>query len=244
MPPNLEPLTTDCFFNGRIQIMQNRSGYRFSIDAIILSFYAGKYPADQILDLGTGCGIIPIILAYRNPKVSVYGIEVQKALAIIGAMNVAANQMENQITILCQDMKTLKPNMISGSIDLVVSNPPYRRLDSGRINPNPQRAVARHEIKATLSDVVRTASRMLRISGRFVTIYPAERLTDLFTQMRLGGIEPKFFRMIHAGWKTEAKLVFMEGIKGGRPGVKTGPPLIVYGEAGNYTDEVEEMFMP
>ncbi|MBU4420703.1 MAG: methyltransferase, partial [Proteobacteria bacterium] len=198
----------------------------------------------RILDLGTGCGIIPLIMAYRNPELTVYGIEVQKELADIATINVKSNNMENQISIFCRDMKELNYNMISGPVDMVVSNPPYRKISSGRMNPDQQRAVARHEIKATLFDVIETARRMLRTSGRFVTIYSSERLTDIITQMRSFDIEPKFLRSIHSNKNSDAKLILIEGVKGGRPGVTIAFPLIIYNEDSSYTDEVKQMFLP
>jgi tRNA1Val (adenine37-N6)-methyltransferase len=109
------------------------------------------------------------------------------------------------------------------------------------MNPDEQRAVARHEIKVKLNDVIETARRMLRTSGKFITIYPAERLVDIISQMRSAGIEPKFFRMIHSKRDTEAKLILLEGVKGGRPGTKIGPPLLIYQKDGSYTDEVKDM---
>ena len=236
--------TPDTFLNGRIKVKQDRFGYRFSIDSILLACHALPRSGDKVLDLGTGCGIIPLILAYREPNLKIFGIEVQKELADIADSNVEENHMGDIITILCKDMKELKNDMISGPVDLIVSNPPYRKAESGRINPDMQRAVARHEIKVSLDDITATVRRILRTAGRFVTIYSAERITDLLTHLRSAGIEPKFLRMIHSGIKTEAKLVLVEGIKGGRPGVKIGPPLIIYNEKGAYTQEVEEMFLP
>jgi tRNA1Val (adenine37-N6)-methyltransferase len=240
----MKPLTKDTFFNGRIIVKQDRSGYRFSIDSILLARHADPRPGDKVLDLGTGCGIIPIILAYRDPNLNIFGIEVQKELADIACFNVEENHMSHIITILCKDMKELKNDMISGPVDLVVSNPPYRKAESGRINPDIQRALARHEIKVSLLDIIATVRRVLRTAGRFVTIYSAERLTDLMTHLRSEGIEPKFIRMVHSGIKTEAKLVLVEGIKGGRPGTKIGPPLLLYDGNGSYTQEVEEMLSP
>jgi tRNA1Val (adenine37-N6)-methyltransferase len=236
--------TPDTFLNGRIKVKQDRYGYRFSIDSILLACHAGPRPGDKVLDLGTGCGIISLILAYREPNLKIFGIELQKELADIAVSNVKENQMDGSITIICKDMKELNNNMISGPVDLVVSNPPYRKAESGRINPDMQRAVARHEIKVSLSDITATVRRVLRTAGRFVTIYSAERITDLLTHLRSAGIEPKFLRMIHSGVKTEAKLVLLEAIKGGRSGVKIGPPLIIYNEKGAYTQEVEKMFLP
>lgn len=240
----MDKLTIDAFFNGRIQVRQHRSGYRFSIDSILLAGHVFPRPGDTVLDLGTGCGIIPLILAHRNPGIKIYGVEVQRPLAELAVMNLGENRLEDRIEILCMDMKALGPGMTSGQVDMVVSNPPYRKAQTGRVNPDRQRAVARHEIKVTLPDVVDAARRMLRVSGRFVTIYPAERTTDLVLRMHAAGIEPKFLRMIYSGRRTGAKLVLVEGSKGARPGVKVGPPLIIYRDDGSYTGEVQRLFSP
>ena len=236
--------TTDTFFNGKIRITQDRTGYRFSIDAVLLAYFADPQSGDKVLDLGTGCGIIPLILAYRQPHIAIYGVEVQTALAELAVCNVRENQLEDRITVYCNDMKLLRPAMTAGPVDLVVCNPPFRRQGSGRINPDTQRAVARHEIKANLSDIIQTSHRMLRKAGRLVLIYTAGRLTDILSRMRTDGIEPKFIRMIHSRQDTEAALILIEGVKGGRPDLKIAPPLIIYDKKTDYTDEVEAMFRP
>jgi tRNA1Val (adenine37-N6)-methyltransferase len=240
----MKSLTTDTFFNGRIRIKQRRNGYRFSIDAVLLASLTIPRPDDIVLDLGTGSGIIPLILAYRYPNISVYGVEVQEDLARIAKLNIKENSVEDRITIHCADMKTLKHHMVSGPVDVVVSNPPYRKANSGRLNPNQQRAVARHEIKITLEDVIDTARNMLKSSGRFITIYPAERMTDMLWQMRFADMEPKSLRMVHSHEQAEAKLVIVEGKKGALPGINIGPPLIIYNQNGAYSEEVEGMFNP
>ncbi|OQY13993.1 MAG: hypothetical protein B6I30_01860 [Desulfobacteraceae bacterium 4572_187] len=240
----MECLTTDSLFNGSIRVKQNRSGYRFSIDAVLLAQHAMPSPNDTVLDLGTGCGIIPLILAYRHPKIKIYGVEVQKDLADIAVLNIAESSMDDRITIHCKDLRRLKQDMTSGPVELVVTNPPYRKLESGRLTPDHQRAVAKHEIKATLFDVVETAHRMLQTSGRFVIIYPAERMADIIIQMRSTGMEPKYIRMIHSYRDKNAKRVLVEGKKGGHHGLKIGPPLIIYRKNGSYSDETQTMFMP
>ena len=236
--------TTDTFFNGKIRITQDRTGYRFSIDAILLAYFADPRSGDKVLDLGTGCGIIPLILAYRQPNIAIYGVEVQTKLAELAVSNVRENQLEGRITVFCTDMKLLRPAMTAGPVDLVVCNPPFRRRGSGRINPDAQRAVARHEIKANLGDIIQTSHRMLRTAGRLVLIYTAERMTDILSRMRTDGIEPKFIRMIHSRQDTEAALILIEGVKGGRPDLKIAPPLIIYDKKNDYTDEVGSMFRP
>ena len=240
----MKSLTTDTFFNGCIKVNQNRSGYRFSIDAVLLAWHAGPRPDDTVLDLGTGCGIIPMILAYRYPGIKVYGIELQTDLADIAKLNIEENKMDDRVLIRCMDMKLLNHGITSGPVDMVVCNPPFRTARSGRINPDQQRAIARHEIKTTLQDVIQTAHTMLGTSGRFVIVYPAERITDILSQMRATGIEPKWIRMIHSEKNTNAKLMLIEGKKGGRPGLKIRPALIIYRKNGTYSDEIEKMFNP
>ncbi len=237
-----DELTRDSFFNGALHIRQQRYGYRFSVDAILLAFYAGLRARHVVLDLGTGCGIIPLILAYRNPKLRIYGIEIQKQLADIASGNVIENSMQERIRILYTDMKEITQKMIAEPIDTVVSNPPYRKICSGRMNPESQKAIARHEIKAKLWDVTETAKQMLAISGRFIVIYPAERATDLLTQMRQSQLEPKFLRPIHSLPDTQARLILAEGIRGGQPGMKIAPPLVIYQKHGEYSSEIREMF--
>jgi len=235
-------LTTDTFFNGRIIVRQEQRGYRYSIDAVILAYYAGDGSAERVLDLGTGCGIISLILAFRDPRIQIYGIEVQASLAKLAMENVEVNRMSERVTIINEDMKLLQPEMTGGPVDLVVVNPPFYRADTGRVNSNLQRAVARHELKATFYDVSATASRILQKGGRFLAIYTAERLCDMIAGLRATGIEPKRLRMIQSGGNLAAGLVLVEGIKGGGPGVKIPPPLIIYDSNGQYTEEVSRMF--
>jgi len=224
--------------------MQNKTGYRFSIDAILLASHVDTHPGDKVVDIGTGCGIIALMLAYRNPEIKVYGIEVQKSLSVLAALNVKDNNMIDRVKIFCSDVKDLKKSAISGPADIVVCNPPYRKAKSGRVNPDNQRALARHEIKITLPDVFKTAGSLLRVSGRFIMIYPSERIADIITNMRLSGIELKYLRFIYSKKNAESKLVIVEGVKGGRPGATIAPPLVIYSDDGSYSDEVGRMFIP
>jgi tRNA1Val (adenine37-N6)-methyltransferase len=240
----MDSLTTDAFFDGKLHIKQEAAGYRFSLDAVLLAWHASPRSHERVLDLGTGCGIIPLILACRNPDIVAFGIEIQRDLAELAISNVNANRMQKKITVLQQDMRHLKPDMIGGPVDLVVCNPPYRKPDSGRINPDAQRAIARHELKVSLAEMLQTVRRMLRTAGRFVTVYTAERIVELLYQMQLEGIEPKFMRSIHSQLDTEAKLILVDGVKGARPGTRLGPPLIIYDANGQYSKEVQGMFTP
>jgi len=237
-------LTTDTFFDGKLHVKQEAAGYRFSLDAVLLAGHAGPLENERLLDLGTGCGIIPLILTYRNPNITTYGVEIQQDLAELAISNVNANHMQNRITVLQQDMRDLKPDMTGGPVDLIVCNPPYHKPDSGRLNPGVQRAIARHELKVNLADLLQTVRRMLRAAGRFVIIFTAERIVELLSRMQLTGIEPKYMRLIHSQLNAEAKLILVDGLKDARPGARFGPPLIIYDSHGEYSKEVQGMFMP
>lgn len=239
-----EPLTTDAFYGGGLRFKQHRRGYRFSIDAAILAGCLHPRPGETVVDLGTGCGIIPILLAFRRPGVRVWGVEVQDSLAALAVENVRSNGMENRVTILGADLRGIGADAFGGPVDWVVSNPPYRRSRSGRVNPNTQRALARHEIAMTLADLVETARRLLKTGGRLSVIYPAERAAELVFHMRSEHIEPKCLRSIHSDRQSNARLILAQGAKHGRPGAVLPPPLIIYDEDGNYSEETRALISP
>ena len=236
--------TSDAFLGGKLIVKQEAGGYRFSIDAVLLAHHAHPRAGERVLDLGTGCGIIPLIMVNRHPGITVIGIEIQNELADLAISNVAANHMLDSIRVKCMDMRTLTPALIGGPADVAVCNPPYRRPNSGRLNSDQQRAIARHELKVSLIDILNTARRVLRTAGRFLTIYPAQRIAELLSQMNLTGIEPKFMRSIHSRTGEEAKLILVEGAKGTRAGTTIGPPLIIYAKDGGYSPEIQQMFEP
>lgn len=234
--------TTDSFFNGKLRLTQSRSGYRFSIDAILLAHYAAPRSADKVLELGTGCGIVSLVIAYQRPDLKVYAVEIQKDLVDLAVINIQQNRMDDRIELLFADLNGLTPRMTSGPCDLIIANPPYYRVGSGRINPDSQRAMARHEIKTTLPEILLSTRRMLRTSGRFVCIYTATRTADLLYLMRKEHIEPKVIRLIHSNPASNAKLILVEGVNGARPGLKVAPPLFIYSEKGGYTKELQGIF--
>ncbi|MFH1490519.1 MAG: methyltransferase domain-containing protein [Pseudomonadota bacterium] len=218
----------DDFMEGRLKIIQSRRGYRFSIDAILLSQFVSIKPKDIVVDLGTGCGVIPLILLLRRPLGHVFGLEIQPAMAGQAARNALLNGFSEKMEIILGDMRhaPLKPS----SADLVVCNPPYRKMNTGRINPDPQKAIARHEIMASLNDILTAAKRILKINGRLAMIYPAVRLTDILGMLRDHALEPKRMQVIYPGLESEAKLVMLEACFGGKSGLKIHPPLIDQGD--------------
>lgn len=236
-------VTDDTFFDGRLTVRQPKDGYRYSIDAVLLADFMRFKDGQTILELGTGCGIIPLILAFRYPALKIFGVEIQDQLARIAAENVRENHLEERVSILHQDLKNLKLQQVPDQVQHVVCNPPYRRINSGRINPHKEKAGARHEIFAGLADFVEAAARMLQLSGSLTTVYPAPRLVDMVAHMRRANLEPKRLRMVHSKTGDPARLVLVTGVKGGRPGLEVEPPLVIYGDHGDYTEEVAGMFL-
>ena len=221
---------------------QKKIGYRFSLDAVLLAGLTELRTGDQAVDLGAGCGIIALMLACRFPHCSVLGVESQPTLASLAERNVLLNGLTGQIEILAAEMQNLPRKFPPGSFAVVVSNPPYRPLGSGRLNPVSERAVARHELQGSLELVARTAGYLLPARGRLNLIYPAWRLVHLCCVLRSYRLEPKIMRLIHSRPGGEAKLVWLEARKDGREEMKVLPPLLVYQRQGEYSAEMKELF--
>jgi tRNA1Val (adenine37-N6)-methyltransferase len=228
LEPELRPdERLDEFMDGRIRLIQPRKGYRFSVDAILLAQFVTVKPTDVIVDLGAGCGIISLLLLQR-PVRYVLALEVQRNLADQALRNASLNRVSDRMRVILADLRQIpfrKP-----FADLVVCNPPFRRPGSGRVNPDLQRAIARHEIMASLNDILNASRAALKPKGRLALIYPAGRLVDLVMRMRAFEIEPKRMRVVYPSMEEEAKLVLVEGLRGGKGGVKVFPPLIGQGD--------------
>ena len=220
--------TIDAFMDGRLNLIQSRTGYRFSIDAILLSEFVTVRPGNVVVDLGTGCGVIPLILLLTRPVGFAFGLEIQPSFAEQALRNAKLNGFNHKMDVILGDMRY--PPLRPSSVDVVVCNPPYRQKKSGRLNPDPERAIARHEIMASLDDILVIAGRLLKVKGRLAMIYPAERLVDMVTRMRGHDLEPKRLRVIYPSLGSEAKLVLIEATVGGRGGLKLLPPLLDQGD--------------
>ena len=233
--------TFDTLFEGNLKFLQSRTGYRFSLDAVLLATFLAVRGEEKIADLGSGNGVIPLILAYLNPSISVTGLEFQVAMAERSRRNVRLNGFDKRVLITHGDVRAIRKIAPPESFDAVVCNPPYRLPGSGRISPNPEKRIARHECEGSLSDFIAAGAYLLPVKGRIALIYLAARSIDLFDTMRRAGIEPKRMRMVHSFAEAEASLVLVEGVKGGRSGVKVHSPLVVYAQGKQYTTEIEAM---
>ena len=217
----------DTFFNGKLQVIQKKRGYRFSIDAVLLSQFVTILRSERVIDLGTGCGILPLLLSQTTKALSFTGIEIQEGLAECARKNVLLNRLENRVSILQQDFVKLAKTFRPGSFDVVLSNPPYRRSRSGRINLSSEKAIARHEIRATLEDLTSASSHLLPNKGRCYVIFPAPRAIDLLVALRSQKLEPKRLQFVHPRSGGEAKLILVESIKGSGVELKIMPPFFL-----------------
>jgi tRNA1Val (adenine37-N6)-methyltransferase len=230
---------------GNLQLLQGESGYRYSLDPILLGHFVRLKKVARIVDLGTGCGILTLLLARLSDAGELIGIEVQSGLAERASRNVQLNNLQDRVQILSGDIRNIRNLLSVGSVDLVVSNPPYRSPDSGQIAPDSERAAARHELSGGVTDFIAAAKWLLKNGGSFAVIYLAERLPELMIELVSSGIEPKRLRMIHSRQDVGAKMVLLEGCKGGRPGLEVEKPLFIYENSGierDYTEEVLRMY--
>lgn len=217
----------DCFMDGRLKLIQSKDGYRFSIDAILLAEFVTIRQGDVVVDLGTGCGVIPLILLLTKYVGYAFGLEIQEELAGQAARNVLLNGFDDKMRVVLGDIKNHP--IAEESADVVICNPPYRQVKSGRINPDPRRAIARHEIMASIDDILRAARSVLRKKGRLALIYSSVRLADILVRMRRFNLEPKKIQIIYPDLNSGAKLVLVEAILGGRPGLKISSPIVGQG---------------
>jgi len=221
--------TLDSFLNEKLQIIQKKKGYRFSIDAILLSQFARVRRNEKVIDLGTGCGVLPLLLSQSTKAHSFVGVEIQEELAACAEKNVILNRLENRISILRRDFRELKEVYPPGSFHVVLSNPPYRKVWTGRVNPSMEKAIARHEIKGTLEDLIPIASYLLLPRGRVYLIFPAWRTVDLLVALRRANLEPKRMQFVHPRIDAQAKFVLTESVKESGVELQLMKPLILQG---------------
>ncbi len=223
-----------------VQIYTN-AVHKFGIDAILLASFAAARKSDIACDLGTGCGIIPFLWCRGDAPKSVTAVDIQREAIELVENSVSLNSVGGRITPLCADLKAL-PAALSNKFTLVTMNPPYKKLTGGAMSPDDARAIARHEVKCKLDDIVKAASKLLKPSGRLVMCHRPERLADLISAMREHGLEPKRLRIVCSRADKAPSLILCEGRKCGASGMVIEPPLIIENEAGGYTDEMKEIY--
>jgi len=231
-------LTRDAIFDGRITLVQPRTGYRFGLDSLLLADFAQVGSDQTVVDLGTGVGVIALALARRMGRGRVLAVEVQPRLAECARINAAENACGSLVQVLAMDWVDLTPNHCPGPVDLVVSNPPYRALGTGRVNPDQEEAGARHEIHGSAATVAQTAAGILKAGGRLAVIYPAARLIGLVNDLKAAGFEPKRLRLVHSRPGEKARLAMVEAGLGGGEELEVLPPMFVNQKEREYSAEV------
>lgn len=234
-------VTTDDLQNG-YYIYQPADGFRFGVDAVLLSEFAHIKPGENVLDMGTGTGIIPILLAAKTKGKHFTGLEIQEFSAAVAKESVLLNKLEERIDIVNGDIKEASKLFGNESFNVIVSNPPYMIADHGLRNDADEKYIARHEALCTFDDIAREASRVLISKGRFYLIHRPFRLAELFMTLKKYKLEPKRMRLVHSYVDKEPQMVLIEASKGGNSGINIEKPLIIYEKGGEYTEELKEIY--
>ncbi len=224
------------------KIIQNTEKFCFGMDAVLLSSYASIRRQDKVLDLCTGNGIIPILLAAKTGAERIVGIEIQRDIADLAKRSVEANDLSDRVNILCADIKDAEEYYQAGAFDAVTCNPPYMIDNHGIKNPDSPKAIARHEILCTFDDVARVASRMLKPGGRMFLIHRPFRLTEIFETLTKYSLEPKRMKLVYPYVNREPNMVLIEAGLGGRRRLTVERPLIVYESPNCYTKEIYDIY--
>lgn len=232
----------DDLLHNNLQIIQSSDYFAFAIDAVLLTDFVEVKSNDRVIDLGTGTGVIPLLLATKNNLEQIVGVEIQSELVEMAKRSVWYNGLEDIIQIEEADIRQLKESFIAESFDVVVSNPPYLPLGQGKVNPNKSIAIAKHEMKVKLGDIIKISSYLVRYKGKVSYIYRVERLDELLDVMNCYNLQPKYMRLIQPQASKACNLVLVTGIKGANPGLKVDKPLVIYRDDGNYTEEVLEIY--
>ena len=231
----------DLQYNG-LKIIQNKSGFCFGIDAVLLANFAKNMKRkDMVVDLCTGTGIIPILLSGKTNAKKIIGVEIQGESAEMAKRSVELNSLQGRVEIINEDLKNLKHIIEAGSVDTVTVNPPYMKAGSAIVNDKNKMSIARHEVCCTLDDVIKEAARILKTNGELFMVHKPERLVDIFCTMRKYKIEPKRIRFVHPSVDKPANIVLIEGSRDGKEFLKFENSLYVY-ENGEYTDEIYEIY--
>ncbi len=224
------------------RLIQNPGKFCFGMDAVLLSGFVKAAKGDRLLDLGTGTGILPILLAAKTPCAHLTGLEIQPESADMAQRSVRLNHLEERVEIVCGDIRRAGELFPLSSFDLITSNPPYMTESHGLTNPSDAKAIARHEICCTFADVVRAAASLLKPGGHFFLVHRPFRLPELMTTLSEAHLEPKRMRLVYPYADREPTMVLLEAIRGAKPRMTVEKPLILFEDQDVYTQEVKDLY--
>ena len=226
-----------------LKVIQNKNGFCFGMDAVLLSDFAKNIKRNaKVLDLGTGTGIIPILLCGKTELKKVIGVEIQEEVAKMAKKSILLNGLEGRFEILNCNIKELNKIYKKQTFDVIVTNPPYKKQDSGIVNENEKKVISRHEITANLEDFIKIAKDLLKDKGELYMVHRPERLVDILELMRKYRIEPKLLKMVCPNKNKEPNLVLIKGVKNAKPFLKIEKNLYVYDTENKYTKEILEIY--
>lgn len=226
-----------------LKIIQNKDGFCFGIDSILLTDFAKNISNNsKVIDLGTGTGILPILLSAKTIKTNFIGVEIQQDVAEMARRSVKLNNLENRIEILNLNILNLKEKYKKGSFDAVITNPPYKKINTGIVNENDKKLISRHEITASLEDFLEIASYLLKDFGELYIVHRPERLVDILSLMREKNIEPKKIKFVYPNQNKKANMILIRGVKCGKPFLEFDDNLYLYDKDGNYTNEILKIY--
>jgi len=225
-----------------LKIIQNKNWFCFGMDSVLLANYCDLKDGEEVVDLGTGTGIIPILLYGKNNLKKIYGIEVQNEVAEMAKKSIKLNRIENCIEIINTNIKDYRKYLKKNHFDTVVSNPPYIKTSNNLISPKKKKALSRHEIEGDLEDFVKIAAELLKHRGKLYMVYRPNRLVEVFQYMKKYKLEPKKIRFVQNKNNDEPNLVLIKGVKAANPHLIVEKPLIVFDKDGNYTDEINKIY--
>lgn len=232
----------DLEFNN-LKIIQNEEGFCFGIDAVLLSDFAKNIKKNsKVLDLGTGTGIISILLCEKTELKKIIGVEVQEEVYDMACRSAKLNNLENKFEVINENILNLENVLEKNSFDVIVTNPPYKKQNTGVINETEKKLISRHEILADLEDFIKISSKLLKCKGEFYMVHRPDRLVDIFSLMRKYKIEPKEIRIVFSNEKNPPKMVLVKGVKNGGEYLKFRENLYIYKNDGSYTDEILKIY--
>ena len=226
-----------------LKIIQNTEGFCFGIDAVLLSDFAKEIKNNsKVLDLGTGTGILSILLSGKTNLNKIYGIEIQEEVANMAQRSVQLNNLENKIEIINKNIKDLENIFEKNSFDAIVTNPPYKKINTGEKNEKENKLISRHEVTASLDDFIKISFNLLKDKGSFYMVHRPERLAEIIYKLKQNKLEPKIIKFVYSNVKSEPKLVLIKSVKNAKEFLKIEKPLFIYNKYGNYTDEILKIY--